>query len=629
MPYTQGDLEHLEEPANRMHMFPEAGQPFDLYNYFKRQAVITMKTYSSQDSLKRQWDLYAAQETSRGVENTKSFYTMWRKLLTEIPTYIQYAVMKKRNDRNSKPFEVKRSVFPKSKYKSKDYIMLRLDCRVDLDSLIEFHIKQHERIAESLEAKANGAGLDIDYFVDGVPHTKSTQKKMICQAIRFEGCEELYVFNTMLGLEKDVKLTGEDQVEGFIKELETCSKKVNVKFVIGDLVERVELAETVSYNADYGCITCVAKGVRVEGHNFTVWPFSTANDLLRDDRSWRDNAVDALEFGNCLGQRGYSMLNRIRNFTIPGGLPIEPMHCLFMGLVKQLIFLCFSVPDGPPQGFKDRIIEMMNECFVHTELPTEIDRQARGLDLPRWKSNEFKVFCVVVGHKVAEGFALLGHEAYAELWFLLCFTMRAMLMPDEWYGFANKHFKLQELLDRLYQLFESCFGKKACTPNLHNYVHSPIWREKSRLHLISAEPAEDFYGKLKKWHNPRNVHSGKQIAQNSSIAKLAGHKCHSGFTHFAKNSSRNMKDDSFLMDNHMRLFKFRGNNGDGSFKVQRVVTYPYITDWLVRLPWNIVGVFKYGGMLEEFQTLTRKEVVGKAILVKDTIVTWNTDMQKC
>ena len=633
MTECKSDTEHLDGRNINLVMYPQ-GEPFDDFDYFKRQAVIMAQTYSSQNSLMKNWDLYSRQRFTETGTKPRSFWTLWRELLEELPNYSQFIVLQDKE--SGEKIEMKHKVFPRSKYNSDKYKILRLDCRADFKALQTYFVSLHPAKKDELEEKINNKTLKYDIFIDGVEHSVSTKKKMLCQVVRFEGCEHLYNLCTMIVLDPDEeKLTAQDQLAPLLEAVKKTDCKPEL--VIADMPQRQALLEIVNFNGKYGCKDCIAEGEVAPNQVNVIWPYSTTEEPLRDNDHWRKHALIAIKQSgqpeDGLGLRGYSPLLKIPGFKIDEQVPNDPMHMLYMGMCKLLYTLVRDIRPGAQdlternKAYQEGIAEAINKCFVGIEFPSEIDRLPRAVDAARFKSNEWKILVFVSGWRIADNFFKRGFKQYAELWYTFTFVLRAFAMPNEWYADVCEKYNLQDLILHFYKLFEDNFGQANCKPNLHGFAHFKLWRDKHRLKKMSAEPAESFYGHNKKWHNARTRHGAKSIHILSCMAKMGDHKCVRGFK-YSKYKETNSRNDSIILTKRGHFYRFLRNNHNGTYRAQRVITYKYWPKGS-QLDWSLVGVFMFGGVYNnDFCDLKPEDCKGKGILVGENIVSFTYDMWK-
>ncbi len=613
-----------------MEMLPH-DRPFDYYELFKRYAIINIRRNGTKSEFRDNWRLNAAQRQAEGHGVPKSFDTYWRALMREIPPCNQHVIMW--DNVNNVEVTFAGEVFPASRYPASRYKVMRIETRTALDEIVNFHKALHPERVENINMKIEERDLKADLFVDGVQFIKSSVKKTTCQLVRFEGCEQMYNLTTIVHFHRSVKSNSAKQLSAILESLKKVPFVVIDK-VIADLPQRIELACTVSHNGEHGCLYCVARGEpNPRGHGGFCWPFDTVNEPLRDDTHWRNMCVPALQSGiSHLGLHGYSSLLDIPGFRIEESLVLEPMHALFAGVTRTLYNLTTTytnIAAPEEKSILKTCIRQIDNVISQLVLPSEIDRPPRDVEPAHYKTNEWKVIVLLSGVRIADVFHSHGLEAYSELWWKLTYILRSSLMNDEWHNNCENHYPIHEQALSFYLLYEKCFGKEHCSHNIHLLSHLQYWRGQGRLHRFSAERAEHKYGKNKECQEPRNRHTGKQVHTNTLVAMLAGHRCVTGFSFYPQGKFSG-REDSIIVDECMRLFRFMSQSEDGSsYRVKAIQARSYVRRGS-NLVWGMVGVFVYVdedvAVIEDFDP---KRAKGKGVRLQDLIIVWTNDMQKC
>lgn len=620
-PDFEGDREQWDYKPHPFKNLPDPGHPFDHEEYFKAMVISNLKHRGSQALMTDTWNLYCSQEAARGHEPPKSFKTMWRGLLQEIPDYRQYVVLYDTEKKEEKIIHAK--VFNTAKFQRKRYRVLRFECRVKLLDLIKFHKQLHPDTAEEIQEKVDQNNYLVDFCVDGVSFASTTNKKMVCELIRFPDCQNFYNFNTIVFFESnDDSKDGNVLIDHLIDELIPLGNILNK--VIADLPQRIQLCNAVNFNSTYGCLKCICEGVSCPGSAGCVFPSNTMGKEMRDTQHWRNIALNAIEAGTpVMGIKGYAPILRVPNFRMEDQLPIDPMHAYFYGVTRAVWCqtLCIISADQV-EVIKDAVMKMYMGC----EFPSEIHRRPRVIDVTNWRSNEWKVFVLSCGFHVAEILSHYLYECLGEIWFLLTFILRSVFLNDAWHNKAEESNKVVDLVKRFYILYESRFGRVRCSANIHQFSHIKHQRNQGRMHTFSAEGPEGYYGNTKVSQDPRNCMTGLQVHVNTSIVKLGPHAC--AFRFVPRQSSLHQgKDDGYFVDKNMRVWMFISENEEGDYECRRINVNKYTSVIREDLVWENVGVFLYGEWEDEIEIVSRKNYHGKVIISGPFVVVWTRDMQ--
>lgn len=113
--------------------------------------------------------------------------------------------------------------------------------------------------------------------------------------------------------------------------------------VICDLPALCSITNCTQFNGKFGCPKCTHPGK--SSNSRTIYPFVSSErkrqSLLRTDCDHLLNVTAAQISGSrVFGVKGESFLKHI--ISIPSGIVIDPMHCLFEGVTKQYLKLFFD-----------------------------------------------------------------------------------------------------------------------------------------------------------------------------------------------------------------------------------------------------------------------------------------------
>ena len=127
-----------------------------------------------------------------------------------------------------------------------------------------------------------------------------------------------------------------------------------------DLPAKAKVANHVQFNGYYGCITCTVMGERI-GHTH-CYPYDetsttsvcTSNTLLENSKAavltgakvsvhilCNANINETLHY-QVNGRKGIPILALHLPFHLVLGMVIDIMHCVFLGVVKALLYYWFS-----------------------------------------------------------------------------------------------------------------------------------------------------------------------------------------------------------------------------------------------------------------------------------------------
>ena len=322
--------------------------------------------------------------------------------------------------------------------------------------------------------------------------------------------------------------------------------KIPVRLVKADMVERNSLCDKVSHLGEYGCDQCVCKAT-ASHYDVTT----TFREPLRDELSWRRPVAEGKTF---LGRKGPAPLHDLLGFEITEGLPVDPMHQLFLGH-GHFLFKRFILDDKCHDGLrvKDDILKAVNRSYTNTRVPNEIHRTPRDYD-KAWCANEFKVFYLLNGHRVAEIFKEHNLDKIAIMFGRFTFICRALLLGNEWYADVCSEIDMQELIKAHLCDIQDFLGVTAMNANTHSLSHLVHWRKKYRLFELSCEPGECFFGQNKRRIEVKNKHYGRQAHFNRNAEYLAGHDCKDVFS-YSNPITESAKGNAIVVDREMKVYR--------------------------------------------------------------------------
>lgn len=234
--------------------------------------------------------------------------------------------------------------------------------------------------------------LHIDMNIDGLPVFKSRHLSVWPIQLAVVNVEELknkpFVVAIFCGASKPSNL---DFLEETLNELQVLNlsgvdgRKCVIRNIICDAPARAMVKGTVQFNGRYGCDYCEVRGV-FQGRML----FLTKGDL-RTDESFRSerNKVHH-KYPSIFLKSGVDMIKQF---------PIDPMHCVDLGVTKRLLLLW---KEGLlPYRLSQKQISQISEFNIafSTYLPSSVfNRKPRKMDeLRLWKATEFRTFLLYVG----------------------------------------------------------------------------------------------------------------------------------------------------------------------------------------------------------------------------------------
>ena len=173
--------------------------------------------------------------------------------------------------------------------------------------------------------------------------------------------------------------------------------------------------------------------------------------------------------------------------------PIDPMHCIDLGVSKRLLVLWKEgpLPHRLSAG-KIKIISDFHQAIRHY-IPADFNRKPRGLDeLKMWKATGFSTFLLYTGPVILK--YVLGHEEYIHF---LSLSVGICIISND----KLPHLKpyAEELLS--YFVNKSCnlYSRKFVSYNVHCLLHlTACAAYNGTLNECSAYKFENYMTRIKR-----------------------------------------------------------------------------------------------------------------------------------
>lgn len=191
------------------------------------------------------------------------------------------------------------------------------------------------------------------------------------------------------------------------------------------------------------------------------------------------------------GVKGISPLIRISKFDVIKGLPIDYMHCILLGVVKQLSNIWFDKPANA--GCIKSSMKLVDDMISGTAPFAESSRGPRKLaDRSSWKANEWLNWFLHISPICLHLF--LPNNYYNH--YMLLVDSISVLLKD---SISEEDFNnSRSKLDRFVAKFQELYGLEEMTYNVHLTTHIvDCCRDYGPLWSFSLFPFEDINGMLK------------------------------------------------------------------------------------------------------------------------------------
>lgn len=272
--------------------------------------------------------------------------------------------------------------------------------------------------------------------------------------------------------------------------------KVTLECFVCDAPARAYLKQVVGHNSKHGCEKCTIIG-NYENHRVNF-----ACHLLHPLRQNEDfyNKTDNFHIK-------YDKVNLLKELNVDfiSQIPIEPMHLIYLGVVKRLL-INYLIEGKSKNKLSQKMITEINvrSMQIKNYIPCEFARKPRKLDeVKRWKATEFRLFLLYTGPILL--YNILHKSNYKHFLLLHCavFILNNESLVNTYLDMAN------HLLQNFVYESSELYGNDFVVFNVHNLLHlcSEV-RLFGNIEKFDAFPFENYLGQLK-----RKVRSKNNVLQ--------------------------------------------------------------------------------------------------------------------
>jgi len=266
-------------------------------------------------------------------------------------------------------------------------------------------------------------------------------------------------------------------------------KQISLKIgsFICDAPARAFMAGVKGTNSFDGCMKCTQVGKRI--NNVTVYSASVGSP--RTDENFRNRTY--LSHHSHYFKDRPLLLEKL-NIDIISAFPLDPMHLIDLGVVKNILDLFVNSTKLSFRIKREQFYKISEQLIGFSKyMPLEFVRKPRGLDvLPRWKAVEFRMFILCLGQIVLKN--IVSGDCYYHFLLLMC-AYRLLL--------SNKYVKHLDVASDLIQHFvlQFCnvYPQKTLTYNVHNMLHLvQCVKDVGHNSSLTAYKFENFLQKVKR-----------------------------------------------------------------------------------------------------------------------------------
>ncbi len=353
--------------------------------------------------------------------------------------------------------------------------------------------------------KFDGEYITLKLNVDGLPLFKSSSKEFWPILASFARSRPFIV---LLWYSDDGKPSSVSEfLEDVLKELEELKQsgivyngrhyKVRVGAFIADAPARNFLKCTVGHKGVNACDRCEIIGSSESGR--TVF---NKDDKYPPRTDEKFNRLDYLKpkrvaTDHSSHQTGVTPLIAA-GFSCVKGFVLDPMHLIFLGVVKRLLHYLFKGPNCCRLSPQQKEIVNQRLARINGLLPSEFARQPRSLKfLDRYKATEFRQFLLYTGMVVLRG--VVPDAVYTHfLTLAIAITILHDVSQERREFFEGYSVKL---LEHFVKECKNVYGPTFTSYNVHSLLHicDDVTNFQVSLAELSAFEFENMLFHLKRY----------------------------------------------------------------------------------------------------------------------------------
>ncbi|XP_074629306.1 uncharacterized protein LOC141886900 [Acropora palmata] len=179
------------------------------------------------------------------------------------------------------------------------------------------------------------------------------------------------------------------------------------------------------------------------------------------------------------GFKAPSPLLKLQSFDIVNGIAIDAMHCVFLGVVKQLVGLWFNSKHSGEKWYCGSSVEKVDKRLLEIKPPSVITRIPRSIQhhVKFWKATEYRNWLFYYSLPCMRGVLDEEYYQYYTLFVSGIFLLSGRSISPEQMEMAGK------CLMHFVEMFDAYYGKRYVLMNHHMLLHlkenvcdhGPLW----------------------------------------------------------------------------------------------------------------------------------------------------------
>ena len=225
------------------------------------------------------------------------------------------------------------------------------------------------------------------------------------------------------------------------------------------------------FNGKFGCIMCMQQGENLihngRGNNFK-YTFKPNEMFIRTEQRYKQQVQESINRNDIFeGIKGSTYLSNW--LRLPTGTVIDYMHASLLGVTKHLLNIWLSIENSKEDYYLRNKLPNIDKILLKVKYPIEFSRMQRSISehIQFFKASEFRNFLMYVSLPIMRYF--LPHVQYIHFVHYIVF-MR--LLCDK-YCSNTDITAAYSIIEKFIEQFETLYGKKNMTFNLHSHLHLP------------------------------------------------------------------------------------------------------------------------------------------------------------
>lgn len=337
--------------------------------------------------------------------------------------------------------------------------------------------------------------IELLINVDGAPVGKSSEKSLWPILCSDKILKKVYIVGVFYGTSKPND--ADEFIQHFVNEavdyvtngftFNDQSYDITIDGIICDAPAKAYLLGIKCHSGYSSCTKCDIYGTYRKGVCFP-----NENSKPRTDEKFKNFEYLKEKF-----QLKRTSLTKIPKLGLVTGVPLDPMHLLFLGVVRKIIYILLF--GATRRKLPAHIINAISQILIalRDHVPYEFARKPRDLKYIKiFKATEFRLTGAYTGIVAfRKHLSASVYKNFCTLHVIISIYSNPLLIKDpEWIDYAEK------LSKKFVNKFQQLYGTRYVSHNIHNFQHlADDVRRYGELDNFSAFRFENFIAQIKRY----------------------------------------------------------------------------------------------------------------------------------